>query len=240
MNDDELWAAIDAQRLRTADLLEALMPKEWNRPSLCQGWTVRDVAAHLTLQQMTLGSGLRVALRHPGSVNHVINASARDRARLPTGQIVAEIRGMVGSRRHNVGLSPFETLIDIVVHGQDIAVPTGHVLEVPATVAATAATRVWADRKSRKSKVFRALPYDGHRLTATDTDWSVGEGPEIRGPVLAPCCCSPADPSCFPSWSVRAPPPSSSGSPSPGRRTRDHAGTSPASSSALTHADIGI
>jgi uncharacterized protein (TIGR03083 family) len=185
MNEDELWAAIDAQRLRTADVLEALAPREWERPSLCDGWTVRHVAAHLTLQQMTLGSALRGALRHPGSINHVIDASARDRARLPTSRIVAEIRGMVGSRKHNVGLTPYETLIDVVVHGQDIAVPTGRTLEVPPEVAATAASRVWADRNSRKSKVFKALPYDGHALVATDTDWSVGEGPEVRGPVLA-------------------------------------------------------
>jgi uncharacterized protein (TIGR03083 family) len=185
MNEDELWAAIDAQRLRTADVLEALTPREWERPSLCDGWTVRHVAAHLTLQQMTLGSALRGALRHPGSVNHVIDASARDRARLPTDRIVAEIRGMVGSRKHNVGLTPYETLIDIVVHGQDIAVPTGRTLEVPPEVAATAASRVWADRNSRKSKVFKPMPYDGNTLVATDTDWSVGEGPEVRGPVLA-------------------------------------------------------
>ncbi|WP_107773952.1 maleylpyruvate isomerase family mycothiol-dependent enzyme [Nocardioides sediminis] len=185
MNDDELWAAIDVQRLRTVDVLEALTPREWERPSLCAGWTVRDVAAHLTLQQLTLGSALRGALRHPGSVNHVINATARDRASLPTDRIVAEIRGTVGSRRHNVGLTPHETLIDIVVHGQDIAVPTGHPLEVPPEVAATAASRVWADRGTRKAKVFTALPSDGLRLAATDTDWSVGEGPEVRGPVLA-------------------------------------------------------
>lgn len=185
MNDDELWAAIDAQRLRTADLLDALTPGEWDRASLCEGWRVRDVAAHLTLQQMTLGSALRSALRHPGSLNHMIHASARDRAALAPERIVAEIRGSVGSRRHNVGVTPYETLIDIVVHGQDIAVPSGRALEVPTTVAATAASRVWDSRGSRKAKVFRAVPYDGLRLVGTDTDWTVGEGPEVRGTVLA-------------------------------------------------------
>ncbi|KRE99075.1 hypothetical protein ASG88_15175 [Nocardioides sp. Soil777] len=185
MNDDELWAAIDAQRLRTADLLGELTPREWGRPSLCEGWSVRDVAAHLTLQQMGLGSAVHSALRHPGSLNHVIHASARDRAALAPEEIVAEIRAMVGSRRHNVGVTPYETLIDIVVHGQDIAVPTGRALEVPPTVAATAASRVWGDRNSRKAKVFRALPHDGLRLAATDTDWTVSDGPEVRGPVLA-------------------------------------------------------
>jgi uncharacterized protein (TIGR03083 family) len=186
MNDDELWAAIDAQRVRTADLLATLTPADWARRSLCEGWTVRDVAAHLTLQQLTLGDGLRIALRHPGNLNRMIQAAARDRsAALPTDQIIAEIRGMVGSRRHNVGLTPLETLIDIVVHGQDIAVPLGRSLPVPADVAATAASRVWESRGRRTANVFRRLPYDGLRLVANDSDWCVGEGAEIRGPVLA-------------------------------------------------------
>ena len=34
-------------------------------------------------------------------------------------------------------------------------------------------------------RVFRSVPYEGYRLTATDTEWSVGEGPEIRGPILS-------------------------------------------------------
>jgi uncharacterized protein (TIGR03083 family) len=189
MNDDELWAAIETQRLRTADLLEGLAPAEWDHASLCDGWTVRDVAAHLTLQQMTLGAGLRVLLRHPGNLNRMIRDSARSRARLPTNRLIADIRGMVGSRRHNVGVTPQETLIDIVVHGQDIALPLGRTLEVPPKVAASAASRVWSYRTSArdkmKARVFRTVPYDGHRLTATDACWSEGEGAEIRGPILA-------------------------------------------------------
>ena len=33
--------------------------------------------------------------------------------------------------------------------------------------------------------VFRRLPLDGYRLTATDTDWTRGHGPEIAGPIGA-------------------------------------------------------
>jgi uncharacterized protein (TIGR03083 family) len=152
MNDDELWAAIDAQRLRTTDFLTTLRPDDWGRRSLCEGWTVRDVAAHLTLQQLTLGDGLRFALRHPGGLNHVIQASVRERAALPTDQLIAGIRDMVGSRRHNVGVTPWETLVDIVVHGQDMAVPLGRSLPVPAEVAAAAASRVWECQASRRGR----------------------------------------------------------------------------------------
>lgn len=35
MNDDELWAAIDAQRLRTADLLATLAAKLTGRIARC-------------------------------------------------------------------------------------------------------------------------------------------------------------------------------------------------------------
>jgi uncharacterized protein (TIGR03083 family) len=191
MNEDELWAAIDAQRLRTADLLETLTDDDWSHRSLCDGWTVRDVAGHLTLQQTTLLGGLRLVLKHPGvhSLNWMIQTSARDQAALPTEQIIGQIRGMVGSRRHNVGVTPFETLIDILVHGQDMAVPLGRSLPVPPQVAATAATRAWGYQATRsgrrKSTVFKPVPYAGLRLGADDIDWGVGDGPELRGPVLA-------------------------------------------------------
>ncbi|WP_350276944.1 maleylpyruvate isomerase family mycothiol-dependent enzyme [Kribbella sp. HUAS MG21] len=191
MNDDELWGAIDAQRLRTAGWLETLRPDDWTHRSLCDGWTVRDVAGHLTLQQMGLGDVLRLALKHPGvhSLNWMIMTSAREKAALPTEQLIGEIRAMVGSRRHNLGVTGYETLLDIVVHGQDMAVPLGRSLPVPPEVAVTAATRAWGYQASRsgrrKSKVFQPLPYAGLRLVATDLDWSVGDGPELRGPVLS-------------------------------------------------------
>ena len=52
MNTDEIWRYIDDQRAGLADLLESLTPEQWVAPSLCEGWRVRDVAAHLTHSQM--------------------------------------------------------------------------------------------------------------------------------------------------------------------------------------------
>jgi len=185
MDSDEVWDAIDDQRRRTADLLEQLSDDEWSHPSLCEGWTVRDVAAHLTLQQLTLGQAIRMALRHPGGVNTMIRASARSRAALPPERLVADIRATIGSRRHNIGLTELETLIDILVHSQDIAVPLRRDLPMPTAAAATAADRVWSTRGTGKNRVFASVPLDGFRFTATDVDWSVGEGPEVRGPISA-------------------------------------------------------
>jgi uncharacterized protein (TIGR03083 family) len=188
MDDDQLWKAIDRQRLRTVELLDSLDAGEWAHPSLCDGWTVRDVAAHLTLQQLTIGAILSGMLRHPGSVNRVIREMARDRAAATPFRLVRDIEATVGSRRHNVGLTPFETLVDIVVHGQDIAVPLGRTIDVPTETATTVGSQVWSYYETRKGRrkaaVFRAVPYDRHAFVATDADWRRGEGPEVRGPLL--------------------------------------------------------
>ena len=50
MHRDQVWTVIDDQRRGLAGLLDELSDDEWRRPSLCPGWTVRDVAAHLTMQ----------------------------------------------------------------------------------------------------------------------------------------------------------------------------------------------
>ena len=100
-------------------------------------------------------------------------------------QLIAQIRATIGSRRHNIGLTCLETLTDILVHGQDIAIPLHRELEMPTNAAAVVATRVWTQRGTRTARVFRHVPIRGFRLTATDITWSVGDGPEIQGPITA-------------------------------------------------------
>jgi len=39
--------AIRRERLGLVDWLRQLSPSDWNRPSLCAGWTVKHVVAHL-------------------------------------------------------------------------------------------------------------------------------------------------------------------------------------------------
>ncbi|MEU8003459.1 maleylpyruvate isomerase family mycothiol-dependent enzyme [Catellatospora sp. NPDC049111] len=182
MDRDQVWQAIDIKRQSVADLLDRLSDEDWRRPSLCEGWTVRDVAAHLTLQQMGLRDILR-ALPHarPGGMNRLILDLARRRAALPTEELVARIRATIGSRRHNLGVTPLETLIDILVHSQDIAVPVGHRLALDPAAAAAAATRVWALNWPFQARRRMA----GFRLTATDTDWAMGEGVEVSAPMEA-------------------------------------------------------
>lgn len=188
---DRLWSAIDDQRLRTAELLESLTHEQWDHPSLCDGWTVRHVAAHLTLQRHGFGDTAAFIGRHPRllrnlTLNRMIHDSAMMEAeQLTTDEIIGRIREGIGSRRHNAFVTAYDTLTDILVHGQDIAIPLGLDLPMDPEAAAIGATRRWDTRRTWMSMVFRRLPLDGLRLTATDVDWTRGEGPVVEGPIGA-------------------------------------------------------
>lgn len=186
MDTNQVWSAIDSHRDATAGLLATLSEQDWCRPSLCDGWTVRDVAAHLTLQQLGFVDGVRMALRHGiGDLNRTIREAARAKASADPAELIRELRDTIGSRRHNVGLTARETLIDILVHSQDIAIPLRRELPLPSAAAGEAASRVWSYAGGRKAGVFRALPVRAVRLEATDIAWEVGTGPVARGPITA-------------------------------------------------------
>lgn len=184
LDRDQVWQAIDAQRLSLADLLDQLSDDEWRRPSLCAGWIVRDVAAHLTLQQVGAGAAIAMMVRARGNTDRAIHDAAHRRAAAwTTAQMIAEIRGMVGSRRHNAGVTYRETLIDILIHIQDIAIPLGRQHDMQPQAAATAASRVWTMRWPPPFPAKRTM--EGFQLTATDISWSVGEGPPVQAPIGA-------------------------------------------------------
>lgn len=142
---------------------------------------MRDVAAHLTLAQTGVLPGILALLRARGNLNRMIRDTAVRQAKLPVEQYAVLLRGMVGSRKTAPGVTYLEPLIDILVHGQDIAIPLGRTRPTPTEAAATAATRVWPNQWP-----FRAQrKLNGFRLIATDHPWSAGQGLPVEGPMAA-------------------------------------------------------
>jgi len=178
MNTDEIWRTIDEQRTSLAGLLESLSPQQWAAASLCEGWKVRDVAAHVTHSQMGPGrvfvEACKSRLRFDPMIKRLALADNRSQV-----QIVAALRGMVGSRKHIVGTKPLDPLTDVLVHGQDIAVPLGIDRPMPAAAAAASANHMWHMRFPMQP----AKQFTGIRLVATDADFAAGEGYEIKAPI---------------------------------------------------------
>lgn len=185
LDEDAAWAAVDRERLGLADLLDTLGEQEWAHPSLCAGWRVRDVAAHLALAHTGPRQAVVDTLRAGGSMDRMIRATARRHAAAPPSRLTAQIRAMAGSRRLAPGVGHLEPLIDVLVHGQDITVPLRRPRSMPIDAAATAATRVWT-MGWPLSRAFRARSrLQGLHLVASDTDWSAGTGARVEGPIEA-------------------------------------------------------
>lgn len=178
MDSDTIWHHVDTERAALADILEALPEDAWRTPSLCQEWTVRDVAAHLTFSH----AGVRELLVNAVRSGFRYNAAVRDAAlRCPLGheEIVATLRGFVGSRRRVPGVSEQEPLLDVLVHTQDVCVPLGIDHPVPRDAAVVALERViWWSRRVPLGPRMRDL-----HLVATDVPWEWGEGRRVEGPV---------------------------------------------------------
>ncbi|WP_329334541.1 maleylpyruvate isomerase family mycothiol-dependent enzyme [Streptomyces sp. NBC_00663] len=181
LETDELWQVVDRERASLADLLESLGAEEWETPTRCGDWRVRDVAAHLTLAaRITRGQAVREMIRARGDWNRMIHDTAVREAEAPVEVIVGHLRSIIGSRRLAPMTSPHEPLLDLLVHGQDIALALGREREVSPTAARAAAERVWTMRLPP-----RPWPLPKARLVATDIAWTRGAGDEIRGPIAA-------------------------------------------------------
>jgi len=180
MKVDDVWQHIDEERAWAADLLEGLPEEAWQRPSLCTGWTVRDVGAHLSFAHTPVRDLLLPAVR-AGFRYDVLVRDTAVRSRLSNAEIVATLRGFVGSRRRVAFITDLEPLIDILVHNQDICRPLGIEHAMPPEAAAAAADRVLGTPRPLR----RWAPPRGVRLVATDAEWAYGTGAEVRRPMQA-------------------------------------------------------
>ncbi|MFI6366710.1 maleylpyruvate isomerase family mycothiol-dependent enzyme [Nocardia sp. NPDC050630] len=183
MSADQIWRAVAAERAGLVQLLEPLSEADWDQTSLCDGWRVRDVVAHVVLSaRASIGWILINVIRARGSLDRAIRDTAiRHTERRTTQQLLGELRDSIDARITAIGTTPADRLMDLLVHGQDIAVPLGITHDMPVAAARVAINRIWTmDAPFHARKKF-----NGYRLVATDTDWSAGVGSPITGPVAA-------------------------------------------------------
>lgn len=181
---DRAWvfdAAADERR-QIANLAADLDDAQLAKPSLCTGWDVKTVLAHLVSVVVDgTATFMWVAVRR-GSMDRGINELALRRAREPVPQIVASLHRCADRRMSPPGAGPLDPLADVLVHGGDIRIPLGLPFQPDAERACAAID--FLDGAWRFALVSRGL-LNGLRLQGTDVERAWGEGAEIRGPVAA-------------------------------------------------------
>ncbi|ASN53170.1 maleylpyruvate isomerase family mycothiol-dependent enzyme [Sinomonas sp. R1AF57] len=182
MRGDELWAHVHAERGALASLLSGLTPEQWDSPSLCPGWRVRDVAAHVISAAQTgvLGEAAAFA-RARGGFDRMNLLEGQRRGSAPVTEILGDYRRLAASRRRAPGTGGVTPLLDVLVHTQDIAIPLGLAHRMPVDAAAACTEQVW--RVAFPFNARRRLA--GFGLRATDADWQAGDGPAVEGPIEA-------------------------------------------------------
>ena len=168
-------------REQTADLLRDLTPEQWEAQSLCEGWKVREVAAHLSvlgrMSPISMAQGMVKAL---GSFNRYVDNDAREHAaKHDTGELIAELRLAANNFNRPPGTSKLDPLADVIVHTLDITVPLGIEWSAPTDAAIAAAERL----AFTGGLLMHAKHMRGLRLEATNANWGRGEGPVVRGPI---------------------------------------------------------
>jgi len=191
MDQDGTWRMVGQEFEEILAFLEALPPEDWDKPSLCEGWRVQDVAVHLLVDEAFREIGwLRGLAKLAGMRFSVHRANAwwveRNRPR-PAADILAIWRrslasGPVGRAPGLVAraLGPDTALRAGVIHHQDMRRPLGMTRDIPAErllgVLAAITTRRGSINLGSQQRAA------GLRLRATDVDWVHGDGPEVSGP----------------------------------------------------------
>jgi uncharacterized protein (TIGR03083 family) len=194
-NDPRLTAMLAAHRRQLTGLLAALPPDAWDRPSLCAGWRVREVVAHILMPlRYSAPRFLAELARARGNFDRMANRVAQRDGAVPPPELVAALR----EREHTVWKPPggglAAALTHDVIHGQDIAVALGVEHPIPEE----AVRVVLATVTGAKSRKHFGVDLAGTRLSASDIDWSYGSGRVLSGPApdLALVLCGrtlPAD-----------------------------------------------
>ena len=182
MDREQLWAYIHAERAALAATLAGLSDEQWAHDTLCPGWTVKDVAAHvISTPQIGWRQMPGMVLRNLGrGYNTLIFREVKRRSERETREsILADFERFATSTHHVPTTTSVEPLMDVLVHHQDIVRPLGLRRDMPPEAAAAA-----ADRSRTLSLLMGSRRVvRGTRMVATDVDWERGSGPTITGPA---------------------------------------------------------
>jgi uncharacterized protein (TIGR03083 family) len=165
------------EREEFAAFLEGLTPQQWESPTLCEAWSVRQVAVHtVSYDELTTGGLVGRFLKGRLNTDRINAIGVADYADRSADEIVALIRAHTEPHGLTGGFGGKIALTDGMIHQQDIRRSLGLPRTIPSERLRTA-----LDFARFAPTIRGAWRARGVRLVATDLPWSHGRGPEVRG-----------------------------------------------------------
>jgi uncharacterized protein (TIGR03083 family) len=174
VTDLQSWVAPTLGGL--ADLLADAPPDTWTAASLCEGWEVRHVVAHVTMPARLTPDRFGAEMAAAGGDFTVLSntVAARDGA-LPVTELLDQLRSPVLHRWQPPGGGAAGALSHAVIHSLDVTVA----LDRPALAPEAALVSV-LDQLTAAGGGFFGLDLTGLRLEADDAGWTWGSGEVVR------------------------------------------------------------
>lgn len=176
MTAPSLMTMAHTERSDLADFLATLAPQDWQAPSLCSRWTVKDVVAHVVSYEELGPLGL-VRRFAKGWVVRANQVGVDEYSALSAPQLLAFLRDHLQPRGLTAGFGGMIALVDGTIHHQDIRRALGRPRSIPHDRLRCVLQLVPGNPRLGAGRRIRGL-----RLRATDVDWVHGDGPEVSGP----------------------------------------------------------
>ncbi len=179
IKQNALRHAIAAERRELAEVLAGLPPRAWDTPSLCAGWRVLEVVAHMTMpfRYSVARFGLEMAKSGGNFTAMSDRVAKRDAAAMTPAELTAALRDNAQHPWQPPGGAPETPLTHDMIHGLDFTVPLGIGRRLPDDRLLLVLDSV----TSPKALGHFAVDLTGVRLVADDLDWSFGAGDQLSG-----------------------------------------------------------
>ena len=174
----DIRTAIAAERTELAEVLAGLSEDDWDQPTLCKEWRVRELVAHITMPyRISTPRFLAGLIRAGGKFDRYADRQARaDAAALSSAELLECLRQNVNHPWKPPGGGYVGALSHDVIHGLDVTVALGIDRQVPAE----RLHHILDDMNPRQVKYF-GVELNGIQLQATDLDWTYGTGTPLTG-----------------------------------------------------------
>jgi uncharacterized protein (TIGR03083 family) len=177
-DDSYLQPVVAAEFLSLADLLDAASDAQWDTASLCAGWRVREVVAHMTMAARYSEEQFMAELQRCGfDFTRLSNEIALRDASLAAGELIQNLRSEVMQHWAPPGGGYHGALNHVVIHGLDVTVPLG----APRLASDQAIRVILEDLTQGEVNARFGIDIAGRHLQATDLNWSFGAGQVLRG-----------------------------------------------------------
>lgn len=170
--DSTLRTLLGSSYAALADALDDIDAARWAEPSLCEGWSIANVVAHLTMAARYDEAAFSAELAADGYDFQTMSdrLAVRDGS-LPAADLLANLRSETMATFAMPGGGLLGSLSHVVIHGLDATWPLGLGRTCPDDAA-----RVVLDGLAATSPTMFGVDLDGRALRATDLDWSHGQG----------------------------------------------------------------